>query len=438
MILPLLLALLAAAPASPTQHERYQRSVSPSRPGASCAVIDAAVYPHAAPFLKDLRLYTAAEGSGKPEDLGLQELPYVLTLSESQQLDPDPARILNLGTHGSEISGARGSQISFDLAMPARPYTEVVLDIDAQNFLATATVTGTSAPGAPGGTRLGEFTLFDLTAQHLSRSTTIALQESSFPYLHIALSVSPAPGSRSPALTPASIRAATVPPSREAQTLYTRAAESTSINQLGRQTVATFRLAQRIPVERVSVVLPDGYSGNFSRDLRIADHPAGTPAASGETISGTIQRVHLTVAGHEIRQEQLSVPAALGANLQGDAVVEVAIDNGDDRPLPIHSVVLEMRERRLCFNVPSPEPVTLFYGDPALEAPQYDLARIFVAGAPSSRARLGPEQRNPAWTPREDLRSFTARHPHLLWIALLIVVCILALVAFRSSARPLR
>lgn len=435
MIPALLLALLTASPADTltTQHARYQRSVIPSRPGQNCVIVDAGIYPHAAPFLKDLRLYTAAEGQAITEGSGTQELPYVLTLSESQQLDPDPARILNPGVSGRDIT--------FDLAMPARPYTEVVLDIDAQNFLATAIVTGTATPGAPGGTRLGEFTLFDLTAQHLSRSTTLALQESSFPYLHIALSVSPAPGSRSPAPTPASIRGASVPPSREAQTLFTPAAESSAITQSGHQTVASFRLAQRIPVERVSVVLPDGYSGSFSRDIHIADHAAGTPASSGETISGTIQRVHLTVAGHEIRQRQLSVPAALGANLQGDAEVEVAIDNGgnpDDRPIPIRSVILEMRERRLCFNVPHAESATLFYGDPSLEAPQYDLARIFAVGTPSARAQLGPEQRNPAWTPREDLRSFTARHPHLLWIALILVVCVLALVAFRSSARPLR
>ena len=73
--------------------------------------------------------------------------------------------------------------------------------------------------------------------------------------------------------------------------------------------------------------------------------------------------MQLTQAGREIRQQQLSVPATLGANMQGAATVEVAVDNGDDTPLPITAVRLEMRQRKLCFAAPTAQPVTLFYGD---------------------------------------------------------------------------
>jgi hypothetical protein len=48
-------------------------------------------------------------------------------------------------------------------------------------------------------------------------------------------------------------------------------------------------------------------------------------------------------------------------------------------------------------------------------------------------AQLGPEQKNPAYRDRPDTRPFTERHPHLLWIALLGVICVLAIVAIRSS-----
>ena len=81
--------------------------------------------------------------------------------------------------------------------MPSRPYTEVALDLDGQDFLATATVSGTRDPNDRSSTSLGEFTLFDLTSQHLSHNTTLHLQESSFPYLHIELDVPrPLPGNR--------------------------------------------------------------------------------------------------------------------------------------------------------------------------------------------------------------------------------------------------
>jgi hypothetical protein len=148
-----------------------------------------------------------------------------------------------------------------------------------------------------------------------------------------------------------------------------------------------------------------------------------------------IQRVYLTQAGREIRQQQLSVPAVLGANMQDSAKLEVAVENGDDLPLPIIAILLEMRQRKLCFNpaANSGSGFELFYGDSALAAPQYDFARLFSPSASLMQAQLGPEQKNDAHRERPDVRSMSERHPGLLWIVLLIVICILAVVALRSS-----
>ena len=425
MIRTLLLALalfqVAATtnPQSETAFSRYRRQIPVTVPGQTCAILDAATFAHAEPFLKDLRLYA----SGGPA--GPHEIPYVVTLSEAQQSENEPARILNLGT--------RGRSIDFDLQMPDRPYTEVVLDLAAQDFLATASVRGISAPGALSGTALGDFNLFDLTSQHLSRSTVLHLQESTFPYLHVTLSASSAtPGHRFE-LTPQMVHAATVPPSREAQTLFTVAAETADLETHGRQTVARFHLAQRIPIERVSVALAPDFHANFSRDIVVRSHTEGSPENSGDTVAGTIQRVRLASGTREISDQQLSVPATLGANLQSPAEVEVAVNNGDDPPLPISGISLEMRRRALCFQAAEGQQFTLRYGDPKLEAPVYDLARTYTPSARSALVTLGPEELNPAWQPRPDDRPYTERHPHLLWIALLCVVCILALVAFRSS-----
>jgi hypothetical protein len=385
---------------------RYQRAVAVPTPGQACAVIDTSVFAHAAPSLKDLRLYQNS-----------REVPYAITLSEPAQPDSATARILNLGS--------RNGSIVFDLQMPARPYTEVTLNLDAQDYIATAIVSGS--------TSLGEFTLFDLTSQHLSRSTTLHLQESTFPYLHVILTASRAPGTRTFKPTPQMVIGATVPPSREAQSLYTTAVESTAITQHGRQSIAAFVLPERVPVERISFDLAPTFKANFSRDVRLFDRPQGSPATAGESLSGTIFRVHLTQAGRDIHQQQLSVPATLGSNLQDPATVEAVIENGDDAPLPITAVHLEMRQRNLCFEAPSAQPLTLFYGDPPLAAPQYDYARLFSSATIIHPAQLGPEQLNPAYRPRPDTRPLTERHPDLLWIALLAVICSLAFVAIRSA-----
>jgi hypothetical protein len=228
------------------------------------------------------------------------------------------------------------------------------------------------------------------------------------------------------------VRGVTVPPSREAQSIYTTAATTTAITQRGRQSVATFVLPERIPVERVSFDLAPTYRANFSRDIRISDRPEGSNPVS-ESLAGTILRVHLTQAGREIRHEQLSVPAILGSNMQSAATVEVAIDNGDDTPLPVTAIRLEMRQRKICFDVVAAEALTLYYGDPTLSTPKYDYARLFTLSDAMHSAQLGPEQLNPRYHDRPDARPLTDRYPHLLWIVLLVVVCLLAIVAIRSS-----
>lgn len=427
LLLALLSCLAAAAPSQtadqPTtqtadpHYFRYQRSVAAPAAGQACAVLDAETFAHASASLKDLRVY---DGIGTPTP---REVPYAITLSEPAEPDSTPARVVNLGL--------RDGSIVFDLQMPPRPYTEVALDLAGQDYIATAAVSGLAKPGAPA-TSLGQFTLFDLTSQHLSQSTTLHLQESNFPWLHIVLTASPAPGTRGFRATPQMVVGATVPPSREAQILYTTAATAAIVNH-ERQSIATFTLPARVPVERVSFELAPTFKGNFSRDVHIFDRPEGTPATSGETLAGAIQRVRLTQAGREIRHEQLNVPATIGSNLQNAAKVEVVVENGDDQPLPITAVRLQMRERNLCFSAPSSQPLTLYYGDPALAAPVYDYSRIFSPTAHTSIARLGPERENPDFQPRPDTRPLTERYPDLLWIALLAVVCALAFIAIRSS-----
>jgi hypothetical protein len=127
------------------------------------------------------------------------------------------------------------------------------------------------------------------------------------------------------------------------------------------------------------------------------------------------------------------VPATLGSNFQSPAQVEVAVNNGDDEPLPITAVRLEMRERKLCFDAASLDPVTLFYGDSTLAAPQYDYARTFSANGTVHAAAVGVEQQNPIYRPRPDTRAATERHPELVWVVFLAVICVLAIIALRST-----
>ena len=241
-----------------------------------------------------------------------------------------------------------------------------------------------------------------------------------------------------------------MPPSREAQSLYTTVASvtvpTTGVLASPRKTRFDLPLPLRVPVERVSFDLAPGYSGNFSRDVTIyasSDASMAGTNATGvmaepnlEKLTGTISWVHSTQGGHTIDHQELSVPAVLGANLQHSARVWIEVENGDDQPLPIAAVRLEMRQRKICFEAPvaSGASLALFYGDSRLEAPEYDYARLFVASRAALVAELGPEGLNANYrAPAAELRPFSERHPEALWIALIAAICALGVVALKAA-----
>ncbi|HEY5055067.1 MAG TPA: hypothetical protein VII58_02835, partial [Acidobacteriaceae bacterium] len=390
---------------------------------------------------------------------GSHEIPYAVTLSESANVEMAQARVLNLG------AGAGGA-ITFDLEMPRRTYSTVTLDVDPalHDFLGTAVVTAMDALNGKGhSVAFGTFTIFDLTAQRLSRSTALPLPESTFPYLHVTLTIADAPrpnGAKTDAarFVPSMVEGAEVPPSREAQTIYTTVAETSAIATQGRESIAKFEVPARVPVERVEFIFPATYKGNFSRDVRVtakaesaAKDGAEEAVSSGdgnggmeadrreplpETVVGAILRVHANEEGREIHTDELTMPAVLGANLQRAAKVGVAIENGDDQPLPIAAVRLEMRQRRLCFDAGAAAagPLALYYGDRTLSAPVYDYERLFTPEEKPLVVTMGPQLANPEFTLHpEPPRSFLDRHPEALWIALIAAIAALGFVAVKSG-----
>ena len=426
------MASVSAGPISDPRHLRYERAVAlpDGSAGQACVMLDATVFAHAATeSLNDLRLY--AKNSGV-------EVPFTLTESETQPPEEESTQVRN-------VEGRNGD-VSFDIVMPQRPYTAVVLNLAAKDFLATAQVYGVQGVGKR--TDLGSFALFDLSAQHLSRSTTLPLQESTFSELHIVLHLAAAPGSQNHDLGPAIVKEASVPPSREAQTLYTTVAETTTFAQRGHKSMAKIRIPAHVPVERVSLALDPGFDKNFARPVDITATPDATRDREAiETIHGEISRVKLAggssgvpgvpgVPTVPIDSSRMSVDAVLGANLRNGATVDLAIENDGNQPLPLRSVRLEMRQRRICFDAAANSaPYILMYGDAVLRAPLYNYARLFNSAAQPVVATLGPEQVNPSFIARVDRRSYSERHPELLWVLLLAVFAVLGSIALRNNRR---
>jgi len=405
-----------SVPPAEQRYFHFQREIKLSTPPAAqaCTLLDADVFAHAVPSLRDLRLYS-----------GAHELPYAITLSSAESALPERAQLFNLGE--------KNGSIVFDLEMPDRAYTDVELGLAEQDFIATADISGSNSATGPV-TRLGSFTVFDLTKQKLGRNTVLHLQEARFRYLHIALNAAAAPGSSSK-FRPSAVHGANVPPSRSGQTLYSTVATNPKILQKGHETIAEFDVPAHVPVERISFAL--GTSPNFSRSVRIiARDLGGNPLQQEpETVAGEILRVHMERSGSRIDEEETTVDATLGSNLHSAEHVTVAIENGDDAPLPVTAVELQMRQRHLCFDPTGTASLALYYGDDAIASPIYDYARLFQEDEHAQAATLGPEQPNTQYRARKDMRPLTERYPDLLWILLLLIVLVLGGIAMRTMKR---
>lgn len=400
------MVLLAITAVSP--EIRYFRNERPVQntalhSGQTCIVLDAELFAHTSAQFSDLRLYH----DGK-------ETPYVIRLSAPVEAVEKSVSLLNLGRSAGKTS--------FDASMPEGSYSDIQLDVTGQNFIATVTVSGRQEQTDPSPTRLGSYTIFDLTQQRLGRSTVLHIPASDFRYLHFEITG---------LLTPESITGLSVVKLPSIETKYETVAESSSVMQKGHSSLVEFTVPARVPVDRVAFAFGKE-PASFSRDVTLT----ATPSAPGQPVTrfGNLLRVHRVENGLRIDEERLTIDAPV-AVLDKAAKWTVTIDNGDDPPLPVQSVRLQMMQRSLCFDGAGTGQYTLFYGDPALTAARYDYATLFTPQKDAAQATAGPEQPNPEYQPRPDQRPLTERYPALLWGALVVVIAVLAGIAFRSAKR---
>jgi hypothetical protein len=385
--------------------------------------LDGTVFAHTASTgAGDIRIYARQDRGGDANEF---EVPFAMTESGPPTVETQTATPGNVAV--------RNGELVFDLAMPSGDYTEVDLELNAKNFIGAAQVTGLDAQGHA--TPLGTFPVFDLTAQRLARSTVLSLPDSKYPVLRVALRLTNPEGQPMAAM-PSMIAGATVPPSREEQTLYTTIASTSAIEQQGHWSIAKTTVPAHVPVERARFVLSPQFHADFLRDATVAAVPMETgldALGAAEGVSGHIFHIaHGAIAGviPEIDSQATEINTVIGANLRAPAKVTASVDNGVASPLPIVRVDLQMRERSLCFEARPAANYTLRYGDAQLSAPSYSYARHFVASARPIIAALGPEKKNPNYVPAgaDEAQKRPGRElPWLLLIAGIAVAGVTAL-----------
>lgn len=387
---------------TPSEHLRWQRGIDvPVAGGPVCVVLDAQTLGHAeSRSSDDLRVFRQSDGSEV-------EVPFSLMESEAEPEDIAEATVRDVTV--------RGSEVAFDLVMPRRVYSSVVLKLAARDFTGRALVTAKDS-----GKVLGSFAVFDLSGEGLARSTTLALAETTLPELHVVLKMAGV-GGRAFSVSPSMVEGAEVPTSREAQTLYTVVASTPAV-QRSRYGTEEMQMdvPAHVPVERVSFVLDPEFRGEFSRGVTVGGvlPVSGEPAASEETVTGIIWHVQRPgMAGSPpIEAGSLQVDAVLGLTLRAPARVLVAVNDVVQGralpPLPIREVRLEMRQRSVCFGSEAGAQYVLRYGDGELGAPVYKQMAMLQGAA---MAMAGPESENPRFQ-RGAARRGVQQRAGLVWV----------------------
>ena len=357
--------------------------------------LDTEVFAHARPDLSDIRIYD-----------GQAQVPFVLIRqSGGSSMQESQAKLLNLGS----VAG----RTEFDIDTSGfDEYDRVRLQLDAKNFINSAQMEGRRTPNDKSGTNLGTGTLYDFTKDGLGSNSTLKFSAASFPYLHVRL----APGIR-----PEEVRGAYLSSFSETKAAWANAGQCNPASAQPKETVYHCAISTGMPVERVTFSIPAS-SVNFNRTVVLSDEHGN------EFQRGAISRVRMNRGGQSVTSEDLDIDLYA----HSATPINIAVENGDDPPLPIETVKPLSVERRLYFDPKGKTSLQLYYGDPKLEAPSYDYAKFFQQSADAAVAQLGPAQANPQYAGRPDDRPWSERHTFVLWAAMVLAVVVLGALAIKG------
>ena len=390
------LSLLPAAQSPAISYFTNVRDIRIPQPGMqNYFVVDEEIWSRARPDLGDLRIYD-----------GEAQVQYALSVQRGgTSSQEEVARVLNLGDLGGHTE--------FDLDMgPIAEYDRIRLNLDAKNFVITASLSGSNTVGERPATQLPPSTLYDFTSEQLGSNSVLRLPASSFRYLHIRLSSG---------ITPQQVKGATVYNLQETKAIWASVGSCGTPSQMQRTTTITCESPTRVPVDRIRFHV-DPKQVNFRRAVTLSDS-TGRYESGGE-----VTRVRLNRAGTSVVSEEMDLPIAG----QSSGQLMITIDNGDNPPLAIVGAQLLSLERRVYFDPQEKSSLKLYYGDYKLDSPIYDYARFFHADPGAARAELGPGVHNAAYGGRPDDRPWSERHNAVLWLAMLVAVAVLAALAIRG------
>ena len=385
LVLVAVAAALAAPAAVDESDFRWERALQASGSGLVTFVADGPLFARTQPGLADLRVLDSAG----------RQVPW-------RRL-PDPApraskevELLNRGVQGRAFVGL----LDLGPTRAVRNRAELVIP-NQRNYVGRVTVFGSDDRRTF--TRLSTTTVFDLQGGSAATSRTLLFPPSDHRFLRLRGIGVPLPIAarvfNAPRRLPLDIVESDV-----------------SIEQRERATHVRLDVSyDRRPIDliRIHTTTP-----RFDREVTIS-------AARGEQFL----RAGRIVRGGGVVQLNVPVSAA-------HRVLSVDIRNGDDAPLRALRVEALARPRTIVLAEGVAPSFRLLYGNPSLDSPTYDFARLPARELePLVAGQLGAERANPAWEGPEDTRSFLERNPRVVEGSLALVALALGVGGFFALRR---
>ena len=132
-------------------------------------------------------------------------------------------------------------------------------------------------------------------------------------------------------------------------------------------------------------------SANVFRREVLVDAMRRVDGAGREQAFNVVPR---TAWRHDQASGTAAPPLSLDLPAPGSERLQLTVSEGDNVPLPISGVELQLPAYQVRFQRPADTPLSMLYGRPDLPAPEYDLALIRrqVLDAPVTAITAGPER----------------------------------------------
>lgn len=397
--------LMASFEAPEYKYEK-ELTLTTSLPGAmlGSVYLDEEVFAKSAPDLRDIRVVRGEN----------DEVPFKAAEERAETiLESYPVKILNNAFRPNE-----SQTFVADFGTGFVTHNQLVLDISSrdQDFRRRVEIRG--------GSKIGEWNvlrtdaiIYDYSRDFKARQTTVSYPETNYRYLEVTII-----NSGEAALAVEGARGYRLKRTEAREVTYLPKAQLREENRENTSTDITVDLGSpNLGVKKIRIETP---SENFYRSVVVYTSSDN----KNFYVHGTGVIFNYKTSKFSGSSLELAIPEVR------TQYVRVSVVHRDDAPIAVSNIAFSGLLRSILFKYEASARYRLFYGNEKAEYPQYDIEHVlpYLGGDAVATFVLGEGKENSRYVvPEAPKIPITERYPHLLTLALVLMVLILGGIATR-------